>query len=414
MTVFTNHARGSMFEKYSKQLIEDCTQHFENGRQLCEDPSLTGNPCTLPKHDTEKEHCSGVRYVAACDCGRSQGSREDPYSVRYANHTFYQLLQRDCNCNHLDRIEFPIFQPSIKEFRAASLFTNKPIFKPPIRSVDVVSSDRLSDISGESDLLEPSKSNLLSSVHPGSNEIVLEIMDDSDQKDKNLVRQPSTTEYLPGMLTVSSPAGLLPQFSSWSLVCLGPSSLYSHNLGLPDMQYPGFLPGSNFLLPWDVTVRPSVGKSPWPLVNDRKYNSYSGLSRSAQKKNKGNNATAGSNSEVTVKVFVGIEYECPRGHRFMMSSPDKVLRASSGIVKESGHKVTASDMSLFFNCPCRPNKPLVAQLMRVHVVSPKNVVYITLNPKVCINTGVHSDSQAKRMAKIRPKIYSWAKVLFIP
>lgn len=51
MTVFTNHARGPMFEKYSKQLIEECAQHFENGRQLCEQPSLTGNPCTLPKHD---------------------------------------------------------------------------------------------------------------------------------------------------------------------------------------------------------------------------------------------------------------------------------------------------------------------------------------------------------------------------
>ena len=41
----------------------------------------------------------------------------------------------------------------------------------------------------------------------------------------------STTEYLPGMLTVCSPPGLLPRFSSWSLVCLGPSSLYSHNAG---------------------------------------------------------------------------------------------------------------------------------------------------------------------------------------
>lgn len=71
--------------------------------------------------------------------------------------------------------------------------------------------------------------------------------------DKSLVRQPSTTEYLPGMLHTESPAGLLPQFSSWSLVCLGPSSLYSHNLGLQHQT--GILPTSAFLLPWDVTVR---------------------------------------------------------------------------------------------------------------------------------------------------------------
>lgn len=73
--------------------------------------------------------------------------------------------------------------------------------------------------------------------------------------DKSLVRQPSTTEYLPGMLHVASPAGLLPQFPSWSLVCLGPSSLYSHNLGLQDQQKAGLLGGSAYLLPWDVTVR---------------------------------------------------------------------------------------------------------------------------------------------------------------
>ena len=73
--------------------------------------------------------------------------------------------------------------------------------------------------------------------------------------DKSLVRQPSTTEYLPGMLHAASPAGLLPQFPSWSLVCLGPSSLYSHNLGLQDQQQAGLLGGSAYLLPWDVTAR---------------------------------------------------------------------------------------------------------------------------------------------------------------
>lgn len=52
------------------------------------------------------------------------------------------------------------------------------------------------------------------------------------QVEKGLTRQPSTTEYLPGMLTLNSPPGLLPVFSSWSLVCLGASSLYSHNVGM--------------------------------------------------------------------------------------------------------------------------------------------------------------------------------------
>ena len=42
----------------------------------------------------------------------------------------------------------------------------------------------------------------------------------------DVTRQLSTTEYLSGMMCSSAPPGLLPIFSSWSLVCLGQHSLY--------------------------------------------------------------------------------------------------------------------------------------------------------------------------------------------
>lgn len=384
---FAMQARGPVFDKYSQELIEKCNKHFENGHQLCEHPSLTGNPCTNPKHESDMEHCSGVRYVAACDCGRKQGSRDDPYSVRQANYTFYQTLAMDCMCGKLqvERVKFPVFQPSTEEYRAANLFAGTATTVKTQRSQEQVNSDKLSDprsdLSQGSDMLVPSKSEFSlappqENVISQDNEIVLELLEEKeDSKDKNLVRQPSTTEYLPGMLTTSSPPSLLPQFPSWSLVCLGASSLYSHNLGLSENQHPGFLAGTNFLLPWDVTVRLEHSKPNWPLVSDtRKFQPNMMRSRRSR---------SGSNmSHFVVKIFVGVEYECPRGHRFMLASPDKVLRATSGIVKETGHKITNSDMPLYYSCPCRPNKPLVAQLMRIHVVSPKAPVYVTLNPKV--------------------------------
>lgn len=388
--VFAVQARGPMFEKYSEQLIEKCNKHFENGHQLCEYPSLTGNPCTNPKHDSDVEHCSGVKYVASCDCGRKQGSRDDPYSIRQANYNFYQSLAIDCVCGkpQVERVKFPVFQPSTEEYRAANLFAggvSVTTTSKAAKSQEQVSSDKMSvsrsDLSQDDDLLSPSKSDFSlphpqENVSPQDNEIVLEILEEKDEtKDKNLVRQPSTTEYLPGMLTTTSPSSLLPQFPSWSLVCLGASSLYSHNLGLSDNQHPGFLTGTNFLLPWDVTVRLEHSKPNWPAVNDtKKFQSNMMRSRRTRSGN--------SMSHFVVKIFVGVEYECPRGHRFMLSSPDKVLRAASGIVKETGHKITNSDMPLYYNCPCRLNKPLVAQLMRIHVVSPKAPVYVTLNPKV--------------------------------
>jgi len=74
------------------------------------------------------------------------------------------------------------------------------------------------------------------------------------------------------MLHTESPSGLLPQFQSWSLVCLGPSSLYSHNLGLQEQQQAGLLPGSAFLLPWDLTVR--YADLTWLLVALPEYRRY--------------------------------------------------------------------------------------------------------------------------------------------
>jgi hypothetical protein len=38
--------------------------------------------------------------------------------------------------------------------------------------------------------------------------------------------------------------------------------------------------------------------------------------------------------DVTVRVYIGCEYECPRGHRFMCSSPNHVIRVGpNGVVK---------------------------------------------------------------------------------
>lgn len=185
---------------------------------------------------------------------------------------------------------------------------------------------------------------------------------------RGLIRQPSTTEYLPGMLTLTSPPGLLPVYSSWSLVCLGASSLYSHNLGLSESHHPGFLSSTNYLLPWDVTVY-SKSKQNWPHVS--KYNVRGRRGR-----------PTGSLPQFTVKVFIGVEYECSSGHRFMLAAPDRVLKAAPGsIVKDTGHKIAESDMPLYYPCACRAGK--LAQLMRLHVVTPKAPVHCTLDPKVC-------------------------------
>lgn len=63
LTLFGVQARGPVFHQYCAQLEAECLVYWEAGKQLCEVASLTGNPCTLPKHSAEQEHCSGVRYI---------------------------------------------------------------------------------------------------------------------------------------------------------------------------------------------------------------------------------------------------------------------------------------------------------------------------------------------------------------
>ncbi|XP_071555169.1 nonsense-mediated mRNA decay factor SMG8 [Temnothorax nylanderi] len=428
MTVFEIHARGPLFEEFSEKLQAECDKHWRAGRQMCEVLSLTGHPCTNPVHrggsegagggeqtepredDSElpvREHCSGVRCVCACNCGRIQGSREDPFSLKQANYEYFQMLAKQCGCAQLESVQFPVFQPSTHNYRAAQLFSatkrhdsfsRNESSTPQETQACSLGADTLNDEITEygsggqsptaSDPIEgdiPRLSSKTSLTPSDSHKVVIEITnsDAENSKDKSLVRQPSTTEYLPGMLHTESPAGLLPQFSSWSLVCLGPSSLYSHNLGLQHQI--GMFPTSAYLLPWDVTVRLEHQKERnplWPLVGDHggycpRGKNFQNINVIRARKSKG--------KEFVVKIFVGVEYECPRGHRFMASAPDKVLKATgSGIVKDSGNKVTSStaDMPLYFPCPCRHTKPLIAQLMRIHVVTPKAPVHVTLNPRV--------------------------------
>lgn len=63
------------------------------------------------------EHSSSIVYLSACNCGHKQGTREDPFTIRTANYDFYQIMANDCICGCLDRINFPVFQPSTQDYK---------------------------------------------------------------------------------------------------------------------------------------------------------------------------------------------------------------------------------------------------------------------------------------------------------
>ena len=132
--------------------------------------------------------------------------------------------------------------------------------------------------------------------------------------------------YLPGMTHSESPSGLLPRFSSWSLVSIGKNSHYSIHNGL---NQPGLLTNHNYLIPWDIIVskHSAISSVDKQLIASRKnsinYKKNESISSQVA------SLSLSSQQTVTVRAYIGMEYECPCGHRFFCSGPDKISKVSS-------------------------------------------------------------------------------------
>ncbi|CAL8143601.1 unnamed protein product [Orchesella dallaii] len=442
VNVFLNISRGPGVLPWLTKLASKCDKYWKNGRQQCETLSLLGHVCVNPTHRVrrkehleiiplpemdndlpEKPHSSSSRLVSYCNCGKKQGSREEPFTIRDANFEFYRKLGKDC-CDKYERYRFAVFTPPEESTVELSLQEMLVILKR--KSETIVASAAQNDNKSANGFSLASQELLASQVFEAElrqeNELDDESENSEDDEDADdtaqnqtdnenglvkqgngvedsqpvtkaviadelalerpkLVKHNSTTgEYLPGMLHSKSPVGLLTLFPSWSLICLGPSSIYSHAHGV---HQPGFLNGTNSLLPWDVKVKAEKGVTYAPpprLMKGRRIHQRHKLLAYTS-------CDSAPTDEFTVKVFFGFEYECRKGHRFFCDS-DKVLYTLSNsavTLKTVAAKVIGGDMPLYINCPCkesRDGKSVIAQLIRLHIVTPKAPVFVTVNPKV--------------------------------
>ncbi|KAH7292106.1 hypothetical protein KP509_29G051800 [Ceratopteris richardii] len=113
--------KGPAVDLFAAKLKAECEGIWKPGRQLCDAVSLTGRPCIHKVHDlpsgsitdmdeakTSKEtgrsegqnelssshpkpHSSGVVFLHACACGRSRRLREDPFDFEIANVKFFHF-----------------------------------------------------------------------------------------------------------------------------------------------------------------------------------------------------------------------------------------------------------------------------------------------------------------------------------
>lgn len=171
----------------------------------------------------------------------------------------------------------------------------------------------------------------------------------------HVTKRSSTNDFVYTMLTEDTAPELVPIFPSWSLLCLGPASLYNPQKGIEQQ---GFFSGSNFLLPWEIRLSESVtnlvqmdmsnvmtddGEDQWPAPGEasksvstaapgghlqifqtaakltmlsrdlESVDSIDPVAQSPAKQPKGGKEDRSKSGGM--KAYIGNEYECPRGHR---------------------------------------------------------------------------------------------------
>ncbi|KAI1703720.1 hypothetical protein Ddc_16446 [Ditylenchus destructor] len=219
-------------------------------------------------------------------------------------------------------------------------------------------------------------------------------------------------EHTPFTFTNKSQANtniprLLPLYSSWSVVCHGSSSVYNHASGLRNQ--PNFKAGSEYLLPWDVHL--TVNGEQWDKdmveIAPAGLADRQGRARGPRLRQFGDNGMI----REKVKLFVGFDYECQRGHRFMVQNPGKALRhrRTNGTLTLDAASLMSSAQPMWMPCTCKREPKQIAQLMHIHVVTPKAPVTVTLSPKVqmdaCPEGYFHSGTENEAVDLARAKYY---------
>ena len=410
---YSNYARGANFDRYLNELKENCVAFWENGHQLCEVLSLTKHHCIYPFHfltesqraasklgikssTSVKPHSSKLRSSSACNCGKRVGNREDPFTLIDANVTFYRDMEKRC-CGKLESIVFPTRVSSTSDKTSAPKLSRKDesdnygknFATPVVLDVRTLESSQTqgSEVQGSRSAtqltledLSINEVNDLGQSFSDYNPVKLpaqkmcgkatgQRLDSSTgvlSTDGNINNRP---EFDWPMLCSECPSGFLPTVNMWSLVKFDVYSSYDINSGL---SLPGFVHGTNFLLPFDVAIVHSAEES-WPSLSSsssdqsQSATSKSNISQSGQRNTQSNSFLPVTVSNKTARAYIGYEYECFKGTRLFLAKKDLPVKGSPA-GPDVALNALKSDMPLYHSCSCRASKNIhFLQLARLHI-----------------------------------------------
>ncbi|XP_055334368.1 nonsense-mediated mRNA decay factor SMG8-like [Paramacrobiotus metropolitanus] len=367
---YMQFARGPAAKGFGGALTSYLTAGSRNRRQ-CPVRSLFGSRCSLTVHLTPQQsarlgkdprkqrlpvvyHQSRVSLMSFCSCGRTAQQRPEPFNVREANELFYETMAYKC-CSLLDRrIDFPSSSLNRKDRKA------KEDKKPEVMTIKRF--DSFPDLStaaqfNEKEISQP----FVSVVVPAEPE--------------------STTNRAtirPYMFQLGMSYDLTPRISSWVLYGLGSASRYRHAHGLEHHLQADFLNLHHHLIAVDTEI-----------LLDHRHKFIRHLPNRPTHTQIVEPATTWHS-----KIYFGLDFECPKGHRFMYKSReifDLYAEGKTDVAQNLAENILRNGAPLFMRCHCKDakeNRQFIAQLMRIHVITPRDVLQIGFLPKVKISRGI--------------------------
>uniref|UniRef100_A0A1I7RMD7 Nonsense-mediated mRNA decay factor SMG8 n=1 Tax=Bursaphelenchus xylophilus TaxID=6326 RepID=A0A1I7RMD7_BURXY len=400
-------------------ILKKCQVVFKGSTNVCDALSVTNTRCRLLAHKERSpymsgksmdeclkgrcfNHFSGYSHLSTCSCGQSQKLRNDPFDAKEANYDFY--TQFGC-CKKLENMPFKLYNPGIKwDVTTTETMVVRKGEPPKPRGVKLLSRKR--EEPQENGFKSQKSDSYVISRPKSQSRMVNELT-----WQYNKMCHEHSTNYLHHMWFTKVPNGdigsenpkieekvkngaqkvekkkgdakegkeLLPLYPSWSVVCLGPAKIYIHANGIKDQ--PNFIKGSDFLLPWDLNL--TVKSERW-LQGMKEILKVDRLPW--REKRLDEDPAKGTHRE-KVKLFIGFEYECPQGHRFFCDKPQHILAhdRNDGLLKTDAEELVKSNLPLYARCKCSKTVVVNAQLMRIHLVTPKAPVGVRLVPMVMVS-----------------------------
>ncbi|KAI7892705.1 uncharacterized protein EV154DRAFT_537337 [Mucor mucedo] len=414
MRMYRSLARGPCMEEYAVRLERECDLIWKQGRQSCEQVSLTGKACRLkighekesPPQKTSRDdrsiavdntkHNSGFNFFHACDCGRTQKIRDDPFDIEEANIKFYNKF--NC-CLGTDRAALDIQKSTFGGSQHLVLRYDE---IPPNDSALIylgpssiyknnVGLDKVEGFMNNTNFLIPWSITTVTELKLRQQEVINNAVSIDNSASMN-TKASNEGAIKNTFLRSSSVNRVNHDTSEWPV--LGKNTTVSKPNG---NNTPTVVVAS-------LEAFPALGSTPQLPTVSIPSTKVSNVVTTPTTNNVNNrqlfdtrrrrNHRVRDRIQGLIRGYVGAEYECPHGHRFLSCGEGRVCKLGHvGHPKEHGNYFVHQDLPIFVVCPCTyanntsstNSVEVTAQLQRLYIVTPEEALTISIEPKIKIN-----------------------------